>query len=411
MKRFFAGLSQKLAFVRIFSDSLRGGPGRLVMIVGVGLLMIGLITVVSMLSTKEPIESYVAKMPEVNPLPGGPKGDAAQDALLVRHSREEAEKAAGQGQSYTPPLPASVPLQVVEPGSGATEEAQTVAKEEVSQVVPVDPPPPPYVAPEREEAQIIEVAQNAPPEDPEFKKAVAQLMSEMQTTPPRTEYFGNETKPLATSAVDKDVTGSVRGGEGGSVSSQKLGKLLVPAGRGIYAHTIVAVDSDTNGPVILEADSGPIRGDRMIAIFSKNERDRLIVRVNTIEHQGQTLDCRGLLIAPDTMETAVATSVDEHYLERWVLPFAAAFVQGLGQAVAMSNSTVQTTPYGGIIQSYGNLNFKQEAEIAAGQGSQQIGQTLTQNMPHGPTVKLAANAIVGVMFLSDVRLGSQIVTK
>ena len=48
------------------------------------------------------------------------------------------------------------------------------------------------------------------------------------------------------------------------------------------------------------------------------------------------------MVAPDSMEEAVATSIDQHYLERFVLPAAAAFVQGLGQAaVRMSNSTVQ----------------------------------------------------------------------
>ena len=409
MKEFFE--LRKLSFGRLFSDSLRGGPGRLLAIVGIGLSMVGIIMVVSMLSSEDPIESHVAKMPDVNPLPGGPRGDAAQDALLVRHSREQAEKAATKGESYTPPLPASVPLKVVEPGVDESQAPATVVTAPTAQVVPVDPPPPTYIPPEKEDAQIIEVASNASPEDPEFKRAVAQFFSEMQATPPRTEYVGNEPTPLATSVSNKDEAGTIRKGPGESNSGQRGGTLLVPAGRGIYAHTIVAVDSDTNGPIILEADSGPLRGDRMIGIFSKNERDRLIVRVNTVEHQGQSLEVRGLVIAPDSMETAVATSVDEHYLERWALPFAAAFVQGLGQAVAMSNSTIQTTPYGGVVQSYGHLNFKQEAEIAAGQGSQQIGQTLTQEMPHGPTVKLAANAMVGVMFLSDVRMESQLVIK
>jgi len=99
--------------------------------------------------------------------------------------------------------------------------------------------------------------------------------------------------------------------------------VLVPAGRGVYAHTILSVSSDSGGPIVLEGDSGPLAGDRMIGTFSKNERDRLIVRVTTVNHRGQSLDVRGLAIAPDSMETAIASSVDEHYLERFALPAAA----------------------------------------------------------------------------------------
>ena len=77
----------------------------------------------------------------------------------------------------------------------------------------------------------------------------------------------------------------------------------------------------------------------MIGNFSKNGYDRLVVRVSTIEHQGHALDVNGIVVAPDTMETAVASSVDEHYVERFMLPAAAAFVQGLGQAIATTTNT------------------------------------------------------------------------
>ena len=114
----------------------------------------------------------------------------------------------------------------------------------------------------------------------------------------------------------------------------------------------------------------------MIGMFSKNQMnsslfgntDRLIVNVHTIEHHGQAIQVRGLVIAPDSMETAVATSVDQHYFERFALPAAAAFVAGLGQAIALSGSTMQFLPYGGYATTYRNLDFRQQAGIAAGRG-------------------------------------------
>jgi intracellular multiplication protein IcmE len=186
--------------------------------------------------------------------------------------------------------------------------------------------------------------------------------------------------------------------------------VLVPAGRGVYAHTVLSVNSDTGGPIVLQADTGPLAGDRMIGTFSKNQAvgalfgdtERLVVRVNSVEHHGQTINVQGLVIAPDSMETAVATSVDQHYIERFALPTAAAFVAGLGQAIALSNSTIGYTPFGGMIQSYGKLDFRQQAGIAGGAAAAQIGQTLQQQTPKGATVFLAANAGVGVIFLSNV---------
>jgi len=347
-------------------------------------------------------------------LPGGPQGDALQDALLVRHAREAAEKAAAKNESYTPPMPASAPLKVVEPGIDQKAEDgrfQPAPLEKAGEVGPVGAPPPAFVPPEQkaaaEEDPRIELV--AGPDDPEMKKAMVDLFSQWQGAPPRTEMVGGEASAPRINVEGTDAA-SAREASGPPVRRIR-GQLLVPAGRGVYAHTVVAVDSDTNGPVIVEADSGPLSGDRMIGVFTKNGNDRLIVRINQVEHRGETLDVRGLLLAPDTMETAVATSVDPHFLERWALPAAAAFVTGLGQAVALSNSVVQTSPFGGVTQTYGNLNFKQQAEIAGGAAAAQVGQTLVQDMPKGPTVKLAANAVVGVMFLSDVTLPAPLITK
>jgi intracellular multiplication protein IcmE len=191
------------------------------------------------------------------------------------------------------------------------------------------------------------------------------------------------------------------------------GRLLMPAGRGVFAHTVLAVSSDSDGPVVLQADSGPLAGDRMIGTFGKatsngaGSADRLVVRVNTIEHRGQTIGVDAIVTAPETMETTVASSVDEHYMARFALPAAAAFVEGLGQALATTSNTVGVlSPLGGI--SYATqLKLPQQLGVGAGVAAQQLGNTLAQQAPRGPTVHLDANVSVGVMFLAPVRETSQ----
>ena len=177
--------------------------------------------------------------------------------------------------------------------------------------------------------------------------------------------------------------------------------LLIPAGRGVFAHPILAVNSDASSPVVLQADSGPIAGDRMIGTFAK-QQERLVIHVSTIIHNGETIGVDGVVVAPDTMEAGVASNVDQHYLTRFLLPAAAAFVQGLGQAIATtSNTAAVLSPFGGATTTT-HLNIDQQLGMAAGVAASQIGATLNQAAPRGPTVSLDANVAVGVMFLANV---------
>lgn len=180
-------------------------------------------------------------------------------------------------------------------------------------------------------------------------------------------------------------------------------EILVSAGRGVYAHPILAVNSDASSPVVMQADSGPIAGDRMIGTFGK-QADGLVIRINTVIHQGQSIGTDGVVVSPETMEAGVASDVDQHYLARFILPAAAAFVQGLGQAIATtSNTAAVLSPFGGAACST-HLNLNHQLGVAAGAAAGQVGAVLNQAAPKGPTVSLDANVAVGVMFLSNVTM-------
>ena len=177
--------------------------------------------------------------------------------------------------------------------------------------------------------------------------------------------------------------------------------VLIPAGKGVYARTKLAASSDQGGPVVVTAESGPIAGDDMTGSFERRG-DRLVVKLDSISLQNgaqETIDA--LVIAPDSMETAVASSVDQHYVARFVLPVAAAFVAGLGQAIAQSNAIVAVSPFGGYT-AQNHLNFNQQLGVAAGVAGNQTQNLLLQNAPKGPTVKLDAGVNVGVVFLKPL---------
>jgi intracellular multiplication protein IcmE len=358
----------------------RGGPLRLVGIVSVIVLAIGAVVFASTHSDRFLPQSQVARMKPGNLLPGGLLSTPQQDAILKTDSQEKAKKAEEEHKSFTPSMPGSQPFNgplPLETGMGQRQDFEPVTPTLETPPAPaiVAEPPPVYTAPQRlapdpelnprveqiaasdggEGEAAATQAQNA---HQQRQKAIGDMLNSWNSRAPQTTV-------VIEPAVLKEGLGEAPAlAEGVGVAAPE--KVLIPAGRGIYAHTILAVDSDTNGPIVLEADTGPIAGDRMIGMFSKSGDDRLIVKIQTVEHRGKTLEANGIAVAPDSMEEAVATSVDQHYLERFVLPAAAAFVEGLGQAVALGNSTTSVSPFGGTTQTFGPLTFKQEGWSPAG---------------------------------------------
>lgn len=414
-------------FASVFTRSLltragHAGPRRLLVIGGIAIVMLGSVIAVSMIHHRPPPQSQATRMPYINPLPGGLQSNPQQDALALRSAQEQADAALKAGRSYTPPMAASEPMQapamVVEPDPAV---AQVPAPAHPAPHVGIPParvPVPAVYKPAAPAVHPVAVqSQQQPAQDPQaqqqaYRAAVNQLLQNWVGQAPRTDVVlppsaaaGDQSSEPPPVQPVRHVVQAVAVAPKSVVVDPvhpETGRVLMPAGRGIYAHTVLSVNSDTGGPLVLQADSGPIAGDRLIATFNKNGYDRLVVRITTVEHRGKPLDANAIVVAPDSMETAVASSVDEHYLERFLLPAAAAFVQGLGQALATtSNTQTVLSPLGGA--SYAtHLNLNQQLGVGAGAAAQQVGTALNNEAPKGPTISLAANANVGVMFLTPL---------
>lgn len=393
------------------------GPRRLIAIAGVGICMLALLVGISMIRYRPPPQSQVAKMPPINPLPGGLQSNPEQDALALRAAQEAADKALQIGHSYTPPMPASQPLQplpVAEQAPTAPPVPSQPARRGPAVAQATKPVAVPAAFSTATTSAPVQQAVAPDPQELQRYRAATQLFQNWENRAPRTDVV----LPATQDSDTQDPPGAKAPGNGRntqaaasptSVSATaragaESDRVLVPAGRGIWGHSVLAVNSDTLGPLILQADSGPIAGDRMTASFTKNGYDRLVIRVTAVEHRGRTIEANGIVVAPDTMETAVASSVDEHYLERFLLPAAAAFVQGLGQAFVASNTTSSISPLTGTVSGFTKLNLGQQMGVAAGAAAQQVGSALSQEAPKGPTINLAANANVGVVFLSNLNL-------
>lgn len=429
-----SGFASKLQMGSVFNRSAYAGPRRFLIIGGCIVGVAGAIAYVSMSGSTEPLISQTARLPKVNPLPGGLNGNSQQNKLALQANQEQAEQAARGGLSYTPPIAASQ-MTAPQPAPGVTPQAAPIAAP-VAALHPVSPAPPvvvsrpiqytpnPMVRQVAQTAQVSPAVQNDPQEQQAYTDAVNRMLRGWNGRSPRTEVVVDPSTGSADAASGREVGTGQSGSDGHATrnasyasrldgSGTTAGRLLMPAGRGIFAHTVLAVSSDSEGPVVLQADSGPLNGDRMIGTFGKassngaGSSDRLVIRVNSIEHRGQTIGVNAIVTAPDTMETTVASSVDEHYLARFALPAAAAFVSGLGQALATTSNTNSVLgPLGGV--SYATqLNLPQQLGVGAGVAAQQLSNTLNQQAPRSPTIHVDANVNVGVMFLAAVTENSR----
>jgi intracellular multiplication protein IcmE len=413
---------------RMFNGSGSAGPRRLVILSVSSLAVLALIVVVAATGRHAPSNSRDARMKHVDPLPGGLYSTPEQDALARTADNAQARSSLGRGVSFTPPMAPSVPVlpaspqveKAAPPDSARPRPVFAGRPAPASKPVPIPvafpaaltPDPPAKALAEPQTPPIRLAGAGDPKAEEAYSRQIGDLFSQWGGRTPRTD--------IVLPPSEEDGAGAT--GNGGDwraptgATSRKApppvpaashaadpAEILVPAGRGVYAHPILAVNSDASSPVVLQADSGPIAGDRMIGTFAK-QADRLVIRINTVIHQGQSIGTDGVVVAPETMEAGVASDVDQHYLARFILPAAAAFVQGLGQAIATtSNTAAVLSPFGGAAYTT-HLNLNQQLGVAAGAAAGQVGAVLNQAAPKGPTVSLEANVAVGVMFLSNVTM-------
>lgn len=396
-----------------FTGAGAAGPRRILTIAGCGVAVAAVLVGATLFGDTPPLLSRPGRLPHADPVPGGVRSNPHQDDLALRDAQEAAAREQAAGRSFTPQIP-----------SGREYSQQAAAQPLLT--APSPPPPQPAAPRTPAPAQVVAAKPAAPAAggqvvkvadqggqaqggqpDPRYKTAIDKMMGGWGNRPPRTDVI---LPPEAESAQAGDGPRGVGRGaaDAGLAAATPIAarpahqRVLIPAGRGVHAHAVMGANSDAPGPVVLEADSGPIARSRLIGGFTR-EGEYLVIRGSRIVHAGREINAEWIVVSPSTMETAVASSVDQHYASRFLLPAAAAFVQGLGQAVALSNSAVVASPFGGV-SAFQRLNPTQQLGVAAGVAAGRVGQALDQAAPRGPTVRVDKDAALGVMFLSNVVL-------
>ncbi|MDR3425752.1 MAG: TrbI/VirB10 family protein [Alphaproteobacteria bacterium] len=181
-------------------------------------------------------------------------------------------------------------------------------------------------------------------------------------------------------------------------------KAFVSAGTVSYAQLLTEANSDVPGPILAQIVSGPLTGARAIGSFQEamGYDKYLVMRFSIADKNGKDYKIDAYALDPDTTLGGMATEVDERYFARVILPAAAGFLQGLGQAMGQGNVTIENTGTA-TITTQGSQGFRQGMYNGMGTAATTMG-SFFQNQANltKPLVRVAAGTAMGMFFVAPV---------
>ena len=193
-----------------------------------------------------------------------------------------------------------------------------------------------------------------------------------------------------------------------TTSTLPTGIPVIKGGTIYFAVLDTAINSDyPDTPVMATIVEGKHKGAKMLGkiITTKGvtgQMDRVSLNFTLMNEdewlKSKTITAYG--IDPDTARTAIASSVDYHYLMRFGAMMATSFLQGY--AGAMTNAGTSTTGIFGTSTTHPELSPGNKILVGLGQVGQTLG-TATQNyINRPPTVRVDSGVSLGILFMTDV---------
>lgn len=197
--------------------------------------------------------------------------------------------------------------------------------------------------------------------------------------------------------IDGEFVGELGEGEQAEV-------IIVPAGEIEYGQIITEANSDVPGPVLAEIASGPLSGSRMLGSFQV-ENDLIRLTFNVIVIDGQSYPIDAIALDPATTLPGMATDVDHRYLQRIVLPAAAAFIEGAASAISESGRTNVTIEGDTVAEETEETDTEQEIATGIEEAGQEIRDIVEEmNEDTEPLVIIASGTPMGILFLEPVTM-------
>ena len=171
---------------------------------------------------------------------------------------------------------------------------------------------------------------------------------------------------------------------------------LPPAGDGIYARTIYAVNSDYPGPVLIELLGPPLAGAVATGAFTLIG-ERMVLRLTVLEYRGRRMATDGWAVGLDCACYGIAGEVDSHFFQRVLLPSAVRFAEGFLTAMGRPAESV-TLGSGDVRYERRQGSTREAVHSGLGTAARSAGDILLENAPARPTVRIPRDTELIVIF-------------
>lgn len=344
-------------------------------------------------------KSKVRSAEQVTSQPGTEQVSPEMEKALTQMNEERAEQAARTGSSAMP-TPISAPdekLEIPEIANADQEDPlerwRKIQEERQKREAQTQRPTAPKVDPN---AQVIDALAKS------MSTQMQTILDAQVATPPESEVVtaASWLEERAAKKAQKEKEAAAAAAK--TTADPLVLDIVQPAGTIEYAQLITEANSDAPGPVLAQIMSGPLRGSRILGTFQTQDR-YLTLSFDTIVVDGVSYSADAIALDPSSANPGVVTEIDNRYFERIILPAAAAFVEGMGTAIAESGTTTVSVSGDTVVEEEEPLDTRQELfkgiEEASGKASE-IFDEEAGNVER--LVKVDAGTAVGILFLQPV---------
>lgn len=185
--------------------------------------------------------------------------------------------------------------------------------------------------------------------------------------------------------------------------------MFVKTGDILFAVIDTSVNTDEPSPILATIATGPLKGAKLIGSFNlPSNASKMIITFSSMSIPGisKTIGISAYAIDPNTGRTALSSSTDHHYLQRYGSLFASTFLEGFGNAFQSADTTIQIGGTGGVtntsVQNGVGRSLTSNAVIGLATVGKSWGQQAQRNMNVPTTVQVYSGTPIGVLFLQDI---------
>ena len=355
--------------------------------------------------------SAVKRGQDVTEVPGsGAISQSMQEAIEERN--EEATEVAIREQSSVMPIPTEPQLERLEVPDEEPDQEDPLerwrmlqAERQAAAPAPepepvVAAPPPPQIDTQRIEAVNVLADAMASQMGSILELKTLNGMQSLTITTP--DFLDQLAEERASAAAEVAAAAQAELPE-----EEEVEVIVVPAGAIEYAQLITEATTDAPGPVLAEVASGPLQGARVLGTFEATN-EYLVLNFDTIVVDGISQQASAVALDPKQANIGVITEIDRRYFQRAILPAAAAFVEGLTEAISESGSTTITiSSDSGGSQSTSQQNNDRDSDQEIASGISELGAELGSIIDEEaseiePLLRVAAGTPIGILFLEPV---------